>query len=35
MRRHLAGESGLKRIVFCVRGDDARAAFEAALADEA
>ena len=34
-RRHLAGESGLERIVFCVRGDDARAAFEAALADEA
>ena len=34
-RRHLEGESGLERIIFCVRGDEARAAFEAALADEA
>ena len=31
-RRHLdAGGSGLERIVFCVRGDDAREAFEEAL----
>ena len=29
VRRHLdAGDSGLERIVFCVRGDDAREAFE-------
>jgi O-acetyl-ADP-ribose deacetylase len=32
VRRHLdAGSSGLERIVFCVRGDDAREAFEEAL----
>jgi O-acetyl-ADP-ribose deacetylase len=32
VRRHLdAGASGLERIVFCVRGDDAREAFEGAL----
>jgi O-acetyl-ADP-ribose deacetylase (regulator of RNase III) len=32
VRRHLdAGGSGLERIVFCVRGDDAREAFEGAL----
>jgi O-acetyl-ADP-ribose deacetylase (regulator of RNase III) len=32
VRRHLdAGGSGLERIVFCVRGDDAREAFEEAL----
>jgi O-acetyl-ADP-ribose deacetylase (regulator of RNase III) len=32
VRRHLdAGGSGLERIVFCVRGDDAREAFERAL----
>ncbi len=32
VRRHLdAGDSGLERIVFCVRGDDAREAFEGAL----
>ena len=31
VRRHLAAGSGLERVVFCVRGDDARAAFEAAL----
>ena len=32
VRRHLdAGDSGLERIVFCVRGDDAREAFERAL----
>ena len=34
VRRHLAGESGLERIVFCVRGDEARAAFEAAISAE-
>jgi O-acetyl-ADP-ribose deacetylase (regulator of RNase III) len=32
VRRHLAGESELERIVFCVFGDDARQAFEAAVA---
>jgi O-acetyl-ADP-ribose deacetylase (regulator of RNase III) len=32
VRRHLeAGSSGLERIVFCVRGDEAREAFEDAL----
>ena len=31
VRRHLAAGSGLERLVFCVHGDDARAAFEAAL----
>ena len=32
VRRHLdAGSSGLERIVFCVRGDEAREAFERAL----
>jgi O-acetyl-ADP-ribose deacetylase (regulator of RNase III) len=31
VRRHLAEGSGLERIVFCVFGDDARQAFEAAL----
>jgi O-acetyl-ADP-ribose deacetylase len=32
VRRHLdAGGSGLERIVFCVRGDDAREAFEREL----
>jgi O-acetyl-ADP-ribose deacetylase (regulator of RNase III) len=31
VRRHLEAGSGLERIVFCVRGDDARRAFEAAL----
>jgi O-acetyl-ADP-ribose deacetylase (regulator of RNase III) len=30
--RHLAGETGLERVVFCVFGDRARAAFEAAVA---
>jgi O-acetyl-ADP-ribose deacetylase (regulator of RNase III) len=29
---HLAGDTGLERVVFCVFGDRARAAFEAALA---
>jgi O-acetyl-ADP-ribose deacetylase (regulator of RNase III) len=31
-RRHLAAASALERIVFCVRGAEAREAFEAALA---
>jgi O-acetyl-ADP-ribose deacetylase (regulator of RNase III) len=31
VRRHLEGESGLERIVFCVRGGEAAAAFEGAL----
>lgn len=32
VRRHLAsGDSGLERIVFCVRGEEAREAFEQAL----
>jgi O-acetyl-ADP-ribose deacetylase (regulator of RNase III) len=31
VRRHLDGGSGLERVVFAVRGDAARAAFEAAL----
>jgi O-acetyl-ADP-ribose deacetylase (regulator of RNase III) len=30
--RHLAGETALERVVFCVFGDRARAAFEAAIA---
>jgi O-acetyl-ADP-ribose deacetylase len=30
--RHLAGETGLERVVFAVRGEDARAAFADALA---
>jgi O-acetyl-ADP-ribose deacetylase (regulator of RNase III) len=30
-RRHVAGESGLERVVFAVRGTEAIAAFEAAL----
>jgi O-acetyl-ADP-ribose deacetylase (regulator of RNase III) len=33
VRRHLAGDSGLERVVFAVRGEEARAAFERALAD--
>jgi O-acetyl-ADP-ribose deacetylase len=32
VRRHLEGRSGLDRIVFAVRGEEARAAFERALA---
>jgi O-acetyl-ADP-ribose deacetylase (regulator of RNase III) len=32
VRRHLARDSGLERVVFAVHGDAARAAFEAALA---
>lgn len=31
VRRHLAGDSGLERVVFVVRGAEAVAAFEAAL----
>jgi O-acetyl-ADP-ribose deacetylase (regulator of RNase III) len=34
-RRHLDAGSGLERIVFCVRGADAREAFETALAGTA
>jgi O-acetyl-ADP-ribose deacetylase (regulator of RNase III) len=33
VRRHLSEGSGLERIVFAVRGSDAREAFEGALAD--
>jgi len=32
VRRHIGAASGLERIVFCVRGEEARRAFEAALA---
>jgi O-acetyl-ADP-ribose deacetylase (regulator of RNase III) len=32
VRGHLAGETGLERVVFCVFGDRARAAFEAEVA---
>ncbi len=32
VRRHLAGDGGLERIVFCVFGDDALRAFERAVA---
>jgi O-acetyl-ADP-ribose deacetylase (regulator of RNase III) len=32
VRRHLDGSSGLDRVVFCVLGAAARAAFEEALA---
>jgi O-acetyl-ADP-ribose deacetylase len=31
VRRHLEGDSGLERVVFCVFGDEARSAFEGAL----
>ena len=31
VRRHLGGGSGLERVVFAVRGDEARTAFERAL----
>ena len=31
VRRHLQGETGLERIVFCVFGEPARAAFERAV----
>ena len=33
VRRHLDADSGLERIVFAVRGDAARRAFERALGD--
>jgi O-acetyl-ADP-ribose deacetylase (regulator of RNase III) len=33
VQRHVAGESGLERVVFAVRGDEARTAFERALAE--
>jgi O-acetyl-ADP-ribose deacetylase len=33
MREHLAGDSGLERVVFAVRGHEASEAFEAALAE--
>ena len=33
VRRHVAGDSGLERVVFAVRGDEARTAFERALAE--
>jgi O-acetyl-ADP-ribose deacetylase len=32
VRRHLDGDSGLERVVFAVRGEDAEAAFETAIA---
>jgi len=35
VRRHLAAGSGLARVIFCVHGDAAREAFEAALGTEA
>src|SRR2546422_4942001 len=35
VRRHLDGGSGLERVVFCVFGEDAREAFEAAIAAQA
>jgi O-acetyl-ADP-ribose deacetylase (regulator of RNase III) len=31
VRRHLEAQSGLERVVFCVFGEEARAAFEAAV----
>lgn len=33
VRRHLDADSALERVVFCVRGAEAREAFEAALGD--
>jgi O-acetyl-ADP-ribose deacetylase (regulator of RNase III) len=33
VRRHMEGESGLERVVFCVFGEEAKEAFEAALAN--
>lgn len=33
VRAHLGGDTGLERIVFCVRGDDAQRAFDGALND--
>src|ERR1044072_1671131 len=34
VRRHLEGDGGLERIVFCVRGGEAATAFEAALREQ-
>ena len=34
VRRHLAGGSGLERIVFAVRGEEAEAAFRSAMSQE-
>jgi O-acetyl-ADP-ribose deacetylase (regulator of RNase III) len=31
VRRHLGGQTGLERVVFCVFGEPARAAFERAV----
>ena len=33
VRRHLEGDSGLERIVFAIRGDDAEAAFRSAISE--
>jgi O-acetyl-ADP-ribose deacetylase (regulator of RNase III) len=33
VRRHIQGESGLERVVFAVRGEEAEAAFRAALGE--
>ena len=33
VQRHLAGDSGIERVVFAVRGEEARRAFEAAVAE--
>ena len=33
VRRHTAAASGLERVVFAVRGEEARSAFERALAE--
>jgi O-acetyl-ADP-ribose deacetylase len=35
VRRHLAEGSGLERVIFCVRGDDAETAFRAAMSEGA
>jgi O-acetyl-ADP-ribose deacetylase len=34
VKRHLGGGSGLERVVFAVRGDDAEAAFRSAMSQE-
>jgi O-acetyl-ADP-ribose deacetylase (regulator of RNase III) len=34
VRRHLAGESGLERVVFAVHGEDAEGAFRAAISSD-
>jgi O-acetyl-ADP-ribose deacetylase (regulator of RNase III) len=34
VRRHLGGESGLERVVFAVHGEDAEAAFRAAISSD-